>query len=62
MPLYRIGLTQKVYEEATLQIEAATPYLAEKAALEKVYAGNVEWRFLECCEDAQIISNEVIHT
>lgn len=44
---YRIGLTQQVFEEATIEVDAANSDEAEAKAHALADAGGIEWRFLE---------------
>lgn len=60
MKHYRIGLTQTVYEECTVTVEAASREEAEKLALEMAEAGNVHWRFLDCCSDAEVVTADEV--
>jgi len=51
---YRVGLTQRVIEEATVEVEANSAQEAEDKALAKALSGDIEWRFLEANETPEI--------
>ena len=51
MTTYSVGIVQRVWEETTVVIEASSKEEAERLAMERVEAGSVEWRFLECDDD-----------
>jgi hypothetical protein len=61
MPKYRVSLTQKVYEEATIYVIADNEEEAEKAATE-YNSANIEWHFLEANDPSEIVSIEVCDT
>lgn len=54
MPLYKIHLTQRVIETASLNIEAADPNAAADLAHRKVNSGEIEWHFYEAPETPTI--------
>ena len=50
MPRYRATLTQRVYETATIEVEAASLEDAEELIDEVVDKGDVDWEFWETDE------------
>jgi pyrroloquinoline quinone (PQQ) biosynthesis protein C len=60
---YRIGLTQSVFEETTVEIEADDAETAERLALAKAVAGDVQWHFLDTVmESTEVCSTEEMIT
>lgn len=62
MPTFKVGLLQKVWEETTIQVDAATREEAEEKALE-VARDSFDglWNFLENVSDApDVISVEEV--
>ncbi len=57
MPAYRFAITQKVIEEARVDVEAANQIEACAIMRAKVADGLVEWRFLESvsADDVEIV-------
>jgi len=48
-------MTQQVWEEATIYVEATDKSEAERKAIAQANHGNVEWRFLEAPDPVQAI-------
>lgn len=53
---YRVGLSQQVYEEATIYVDASSMQEAEQIAVQKANAGEVDWQFLEANGDVEVVT------
>lgn len=58
MPIYRVGLVQKVWEEADVYVDAPNKSVAEQRATELANEGGVKWSFLEAPELVEVVSVE----
>ena len=59
MTTYRIGLTQTIYEECTVYVEADTREQAEQLAVKKAKLEDVHWSFMEAVGDIEIATLDV---
>ena len=56
---YRIGLTQMIYEEATVTVEADSRDEAEAKALAMVDNGEGPWRFCAIAGPPEVVTVEL---